>query len=1266
MAEGKKRFYRLFKVAKELNVASGTLVEHLGGEGIDVIDSPNTKLTSDQYSILLKTFASDKDVKEKAEQLSEKRKEDGRGGGRANGEENGIVEGEKEHLSASQLRNKILPKKKRRKSSSQGGVASGNVPPVTVINPEEKITDPGNDKHVEVEDSSIEGELEVTSTEGNNTASVETKPEVTEKLTSEETKQSPKVVHKDELTTDVDQNSITKNIPAESNLTNEANEENGSIKLKVVGKIDLDAISGKKSSGKKQDSLETPVEEVIVPPDPVSTNVNVPENKTESASTTEVSPSDSEVESSEKQFNEPVGTSDSDASTENTKEKKAINYSETKIPEPIKPTSEVKTPPETLDSPLKEENDSNSSPSQKTNESPKRKSDSPKKDESPQNRYSRRDSSSNRQSGPSRSRSMDSGGHRGNRDRRNAESPQREINKRDSSDRRSRPENDRNRRKPEPIINKQGVDESISSSSEEEQNEVIMRAGDRTPNLKGLKVLGKIELPGNKRSRKRKDKGKDKESNNKTSSRQKTSDSVKSKSEEEKPTSKVASSKAASSKATTKNTTEAKGNNASGSAKAGDDDASDANKKKRRRRRKRKRKSTTETTAPTGNNEAAKSSGRSGSTSNNQGGRSTNNRRTKKEKPSQKEVEESIRSTFSQMGKSPSRRRQQLRRAKRDEVAAKREKEALAQEEAAKNLDVTEFITANEFADMLSVPVNEIIKKSFELGIMVSINQRLDAELLSIIAEEYGYKVNFIDVTEREFDFDDEEDSEDNTETRSPIITVMGHVDHGKTTLLDHLRKTNVTASEAGGITQHIGAYVVKLESERKVTFLDTPGHEAFTAMRARGAKATDVVIIVIAADDAVMPQTVEAINHAQAASVPIVFAINKIDKDGADPEKIKGQLAEMNFLVEDWGGNYQCQEISALKGVGVDDLLEKVILEADLLELKANTQKAASGTIIESRLDKGRGNVATVLVQNGTLVVGDAMVAGVHYGKVRALINQNGERVKEAEPSVPVQVLGLGGQPQAGDKFKIFEDESKAKDISQRRQELFREQQLRQTKRLTLEEIGRRRAIGNFEELNVIIKGDVDGSVEALAGSLLKLSTDEVQVNILLKGVGAITEGDVLLSSASDAVIIAFNVRPNAQAKNLAEREEIDIRTYSVIYDAINDVKDALEGLLSPELKEEIHGTAEVRDVFKISRVGTVAGCYVTSGKIYRSNPVRVIREGVVIYDSTIASLKRFKEDVKEVNYGYECGIMVENYQDIKLGDILESYQVNEIKRRL
>lgn len=757
-------------------------------------------------------------------------------------------------------------------------------------------------------------------------------------------------------------------------------------------------------------------------------------------------------------------------------------------------------------------------------------------------------------------------------------------------------------KKEEPVVEaapakeeKPAAEEKPAEASPEEDQSTIT-AGGNTPQLSGLKVLGKIDLPG------------------------------------------------------------AKPKKEAGGAKSSDsssDDGDEGNKKRRRRRRKRKGGGGT-TGGGTSQNTGSDNRG---------GGRKGG---TKKEKPTQKEVDKSIRDTLNQMGRGASRSRQRLRRAKRDQDAARRDQEAAMAAEEERIINVTEFISANEFANLLDVHVNDIIRKSFELGMMISINQRLDAELMTIIAEEYDYEINFVDVKDEGFEIEEIEDDPADLEPRTPIVTVMGHVDHGKTTLLDKLRQANVAAGEAGGITQHIGAYEVNVDGNNHVTFLDTPGHEAFTAMRARGAKVTDVAIIVIAADDAVMPQTKEAINHAEAAGVPMVFALNKIDKPGADAEKIKAQLAEMNYLVEDWGGKYQSQEISALKGQGVSELLEKVILESELLELKANDDRPAIGTVIESRLDKGRGNVATVLIQNGTLKVGDEVVAGIHYGKVRAMIDQNGERVKDAGPSKPVALLGLGGSPQAGDTFHVFAEDGKAKQIAQRRQELYRQQQFRQTKRITLEEIGRRRAIGNFKELNVIIRGDVDGSVEALSGSLMKLSTEEVQVNIIAKGNGAINEADVNLAIASDAVLIAFNVRPNALARNLAEREEVDIRTYSVIYDAINDVRDALEGLLSPEIKEEEMGTAEILEVFRITKVGTVAGGLVKSGKIKREDPVRVIRDGVVIYTSNLGSLKRFKDDAKEVFSGQEFGFTVENYPDLKVGDIIESYKVNEIRRKL
>lgn len=634
-----------------------------------------------------------------------------------------------------------------------------------------------------------------------------------------------------------------------------------------------------------------------------------------------------------------------------------------------------------------------------------------------------------------------------------------------------------------------------------------------------------------------------------------------------------------------------------------------------------------------------------------------------------KQIQEQIKATLARLsgaGKSGKfADRAKFRRQKRDDKASAHEDAMAEKELQSKVLKVTEFVTANELAKMMEVNVTQIISTCMQLGMFVSINQRLDAETLSLLAEEFGYTVEFVTVDAQETIIE-EEDAVEDMLPRAPIITVMGHVDHGKTSLLDHIRKANVISGEAGGITQHIGAYEVVLEDGRKIAFLDTPGHEAFTAMRARGAKVTDIVIIVIAADDSVMPQTREAINHAQAAGSPLVFAFNKIDKPGANANKIREELANMNILVEDWGGKYQCQEISAKSGLNVDLLLEKVLLEAELLELKANPNKRAQGTVIEAELDKGRGIVTTILVQSGTLRVGDPILAGCHSGKVKALTNERGQRIKEAGPSTPVQVLGFGGAPQAGDRFNAMETEPEAREIANKRLQLQREQGLRTQKHITLDEIGRRLAIGNFKELNVIVKGDVDGSVEALADSLLKLSTNEIQVNVLHKGVGQISESDVILASASDAIIIGFQVRPSVQARKLAETEQIDIRLYSIIYDAINEIKAAMEGMLAPEIEEKIVGNIEIRDVFKITKVGTVAGCMVTDGKISRNTKIRLIREGVVVYTGELASLKRFKDDVKEVSAGYECGLNINNFNDLRVGDVIEGYEQVEIKRKL
>lgn len=607
------------------------------------------------------------------------------------------------------------------------------------------------------------------------------------------------------------------------------------------------------------------------------------------------------------------------------------------------------------------------------------------------------------------------------------------------------------------------------------------------------------------------------------------------------------------------------------------------------------------------------------------------------------------------------------RRDKRDAIQ-KREYELQEQEEKrSKVLKLTEFVTANDLANMMDVPVTRVIATCMSIGIMVSINQRLDAETINLVAEEFGFQTEYVSAEVVEaIKVEQEDDNEEDWVPRPPIVTVMGHVDHGKTSLLDNIRNANVIAGEAGGITQHIGAYNVQLPNGRRITFLDTPGHEAFTAMRARGAKVTDIAIIIVAADDSVMPQTVEAINHASAAGVPIVFAINKIDKPHANPDKIKEELANMNYLVEDWGGKYQSQDISAKKGIGVEELLEKVLLEADLLDLKANPKRRAIGSVIESSLDKGRGYVATILVENGTLHVGDIVLAGTHYGRIKAMFNERNQRIKEAGPSEPALILGLNGAPQAGDTFHVLETEQEAREIANRREQLQRELGLRTQKMLTLDDIGRRIAVGNFQELNVIVKGDVDGSVEALSDSLIRLSTEEIQVNVIHKAVGQISESDVVLAAASDAIIIGFQVRPALLARRLAEKEGVEIRLYSIIYDAIEDVKSAMEGMLSPEIKEEITANVEVLQVFKISKVGTIAGCMVNEGKIKRSNKVRVIRDGIVIHTGELGSLKRFKDDVKEVVSGQDCGLNINNFNDIRVGDIIEAYEETEVKKTL
>mgnify|MGYP002777205148 CR=1 FL=1 len=636
-----------------------------------------------------------------------------------------------------------------------------------------------------------------------------------------------------------------------------------------------------------------------------------------------------------------------------------------------------------------------------------------------------------------------------------------------------------------------------------------------------------------------------------------------------------------------------------------------------------------------------------------------------KAEPTDKEIQDQIRATLAKLsGGQKKVTGAKYRKEKRQAISEAEEERLLQEQESSKILKVTEFISANDLASLMNVSVNDVISTCMGLGMFVSINQRLDAEAITVIADEFGYDVQFITSTEEEQEEVEEQDAEEDLKPRAPIVTIMGHVDHGKTSLLDYIRNTKVTASEAGGITQHIGAYSVTTKSGNKIAFLDTPGHEAFTAMRARGAKLTDIAIIVVAADDDVMPQTKEAINHAQVAGVPIIIAINKIDKPGANPEKVKESLSKINILVEDWGGKYQCQAISAKTGQGIEDLLEKVLLEAELLNLQANPDKPAVGSIIEASLDKGRGYVTTLMVQAGSLSVGDVMVAGSNHGRVKAMFDDTGKRVQKVGPSTPVQVLGLDGAPQAGEKFQVMDSDREAREVANKRGQILREQSIRTKKHITLDEIGRRLAIGSFKQLNVIVKGDVDGSVEALSDSLLKLSTEKVAVSIIHKGVGQISESDVLLASASDAIILGFQVRPSAAARKVAENEEIEIRLYSIIYDAIDEIKAAMEGMLEKEMEEVIVGNAEVREVFKISKVGTVAGCMVTDGYVKRNNPIRLIREGIVVYSGEMTALKRFKDDASEVKAGFDCGISIKNFADIKVGDVIESYENREVKK--
>ena len=692
-----------------------------------------------------------------------------------------------------------------------------------------------------------------------------------------------------------------------------------------------------------------------------------------------------------------------------------------------------------------------------------------------------------------------------------------------------------------------------------------------------------------------------------------------------------------------------------------DDDSEDAAKKKRTRIKKGK------VDIERSNNVPLVKPGKQ-NTGDNRARQQSNNHRKPivKAEVNEEDVQRQIKETLARLtGKGAKNKGAKYRKEKREAYSQKQQEELAQQEVEDKTLKITEFVTANDLANMMNVPVIQVISTCMSIGIMVSINQRLDAETINIVAEEFGFKTEYVSAEVVEA-ISEEEDAEEDLEPRAPIVTVMGHVDHGKTSLLDTIRQTNVIAGEAGGITQHIGAYNVKLKSGRRITFLDTPGHEAFTAMRARGAKVTDIAIVIVAADDNVMPQTIEAINHASAAGVPIVFAINKIDKPGANPEKIKETLAGMNYLVEEWGGKYQSQDISAKQGLGVDELLEKVLLEADMLDLKANPNRRATGSVIESSLDKGRGYLATILVENGTLKKGDIVLAGTYFGRVKAMFNERNQSIESASPSEPVLMLGLNGAPQAGDLFHVIETEQEAREIASKREQLQREQGLRTQKILTLDDIGRRIAIGNFQQLNVIVKGDVDGSVEALADSLIRLSTEEIQVNVIHKAVGQISESDITLAAASDAIIIGFQVRPSQAARRAAEKDGVEIRQYSIIYDAIDEVKSAMEGMLSPEIKEEVGGYLEVREVFKITKVGSVAGCMVKEGKVKRSSKIHLIRDGIVIYTGELGSLKRFKDDVKEVASGYECGLNIQNYNDIKVGDTIEFFEEIEVKKTL
>ena len=800
---------------------------------------------------------------------------------------------------------------------------------------------------------------------------------------------------------------------------------------------------------------------------------------------------------------------------------------------------------------------------------------------------------------------------------------------------------------PEPAAVKEEVPEEPKTAPTPIAKEEV-KAEEKEPEKKGgLKVLGKIDL----------DKGKKKPQTKKEAKKEPAAPAASKKPETDKPETTTEDGKVIEAKADSLRGLKVLGKielPKTPTKKKEDDKGKQSADNKQKRPRKRIQKARVERANKFSDNK--------------RGGQKSDKKRVPKEELTDKEIQEQIKETLARLSggnKGGGKSRSKYRKDKRTAAAEAAEEQMMKEQEESKILKVTEFISASDLASLMNVSVNDVISACMTLGMFVSINQRLDAEAITIISDEFGYDVSFT-TAEEEQDIAIEEDKEEDLEDRAPIVTIMGHVDHGKTSLLDYIRDANVTAGEAGGITQHIGAYDVNTKDGKRIAFLDTPGHEAFTAMRARGAKITDVAIIVVAADDNVMPQTKEAINHAQVAEVPIVIAINKVDKPNANADKIREELSQMNILVEDWGGKYQCQEVSAKTGQGIDELLEKVLLEAELLELKANPDKNGVGTVVEASLDKGRGYLATLMVQGGKMKIGDVVLAGSHYGKVKAMFDHRGNRLQEVGPSTPVQMLGLDGAPQAGDKFNIMDTDREAREIANKREQIMREQSVRTKKHITLDEIGRRLAVGNFKELNVIVKGDVDGSVEALGDSLLKLSTEEVQVNIIHKGVGQISESDVLLASASDAIIIGFQVRPSGGARKIAENEEIEIRLYSIIYDAINELKDAMEGLLEPTEKEVITGNIEVRETFKISKIGTVAGCYVTDGFVKRQNQIRLIRDGIVTYTGDIGQLKRFKDDVNEVKSGYECGLSIKGFNDIKVGDVIEGFEIQEVKRTL